>query len=82
MEERWEHPTEAIIVRKVTISGVIWVDGHAYYVSRRLAGQSIPVRVSHGRILVDTQVPLRKEYALAQRTAVARLRRPRGWRQR
>lgn len=82
MEERWEHLTEAIIVRKVTVSGVIWVDGRAYYVSRRLAGQTIPVRVSQGRMVVDAHVPLRKEYVLARGTAVTRLRRPRGWRQR
>ena len=39
--------------RKVTASGVIWVQGHAYYVSRRLAGQVIPIEIVDGRLTID-----------------------------
>lgn len=50
--------------RKVTASGVIWVDGNAYYVSRRLAGQSIQVVIGENRVLIDVLIPLHKEYRL------------------
>jgi hypothetical protein len=57
---------------------VIWLDGHSYYVSRRLSGHTIPVRISAGKLIVDTAVPLHKEYSLPPHEAAPR--RPRGWR--
>jgi hypothetical protein len=72
-------PTDEIVRRKVTASGVIWLRGHAYYISRRLAGQTIGARISDDRLIVDTTVPLRKEYILAQ-AQHGPLRRARGWR--
>jgi hypothetical protein len=50
--------------RKVTASGVIWVQGHAYYVSRRLAGHVIPVEIEDGRLTIEVTIPLRKVYRL------------------
>jgi hypothetical protein len=50
--------------RKVTASGVIWVQGQAYYVSRRLAGHVIPIEIVDGRLTIDVTIPLRKVYRL------------------
>ena len=50
--------------RKVTASGVIWVQGQAYYVSRRLAGHVIPIDIVDGRLTIDVTIPLRKVYRL------------------
>jgi hypothetical protein len=52
------------IRRKVTASGVIWLDGRSYYVSRRLAGRTIPIQIDGGKLIVDATIPLRKEYSL------------------
>ena len=60
------------LTRKVTASGVVWVDGRAYYVSRRLAGSVIPVDVSDGRLVIDVVIPLRKVYRLPKRPASVR----------
>ena len=62
-------PPEATIRRKVTASGVIWLDGRAYYVSRRLAGRTILVKVGGGKLVVDAMIPLRKEYNLPRHVA-------------
>ena len=53
--------------RKVTASGAIWLAGRAYYVSRRLAGLTIPVSIKDGKLVVEASVPLRKEYYLPHR---------------
>ena len=55
--------------RKVTASGVIWVQGHAYYVSRRLAGHVIPIEIVDGRLTIDVTIPLRKVYRLPKGSA-------------
>jgi hypothetical protein len=55
---------ERTIRRKVTASGVIWLDGRSYYVSRRLAGRTIPIQIDGGKLIVDATIPLRKEYSL------------------
>ena len=68
------------IRRKVTASGVIWLDGCSYYVSRRLSGRTIPVRISEGTLIVDATVPLHKEYSLPKAERSTTIRRPRGWR--
>jgi hypothetical protein len=58
---------EATIRRKVTASGVIWLAGRSYYVSRRLAGRNIMVKIGGGKLVVDVAIPLRKEYILQRR---------------
>lgn len=55
--------------RKVTASGVIWVQGQAYYVSRRLAGHVIPIEIVDGRLTIDVTIPLRKVYRLPKGSA-------------
>ena len=55
---------ERTIRRKVTASGVIWLDGQSYYVSRRLSGRTIPVTIEGGKLIVDAMIPLHKEYRL------------------
>ena len=55
--------------RKVTASGVIWVQGQAYYVSRRLAGHVIPIKIVDGRLTIDVTIPLRKVYRLPKEPA-------------
>jgi hypothetical protein len=70
---------EETVRRKVTASGVIWLDGRSYYVSRRLAGRTIPIKLIGGKLLVEATIPLRKEYVLPGRTS-GPVRRPRGWR--
>ena len=57
--------------RKVTASGVIWLDGHAYYVSRHLAGQVIPISVADGRLKIEVTIPLCKVYLLRKRGEAA-----------
>lgn len=52
--------------RKVTASGVIWVQGQAYYVSRRLAGHVIPIEIVDGRLTIEVTIPLRKVYRLSK----------------
>ncbi len=71
-------PTERTVRRKVTASGVIWLDGKSYYVSRRLAGRTIPITIDGGKLIVDAMIPLRKEYTLPRQVSPAI--RPRGWR--
>jgi hypothetical protein len=53
----------------VTASGVIWVQGQAYYVSRRLAGQIIPINIIDDRLTIEVTIPLRKVYRLPKRPA-------------
>lgn len=52
--------------RKVTASGVIWVHGRAFYVSRRLAGHRIPIQIVDGRLIIEVAVPLRKVYRVGR----------------
>jgi hypothetical protein len=71
-------PDEEVIRRKVTASGVIWLDGRAYYISRRLAGRTVAVTIGNDKLVVDTMIPLHKEYSLPRSGSAPR--RPRGWR--
>lgn len=64
--------TASGLSRKVTSSGVIWVQGCAYYVSRRLAGNVIPVGIAGGNLVIDVTIPLRKVYRLPKRRTSAR----------
>ena len=59
-------PQPGALRRKVTASGVIWLHGRAYYVSRQLAGQVIPVEIEDGRLVIDVMIPLHKEYRLPE----------------
>jgi hypothetical protein len=68
--------TDGTLLRKVTASGAIWLAGRAYYVSRRLAGLTIPVSIQDGKLVVEASVPLRKEYHLPLRLGHARCLRP------
>jgi len=61
--------TQSSLSRKVTTSGVIWLNGRSYYVSRRLAGQVIPLRIVGGRLIIDVVIPLQKVYRLPNREA-------------
>jgi hypothetical protein len=70
-------PSEKTIRRKVTSSGVIWLEGRSYYVSRRLAGRTISVRIGGGKLVVDVAVPLHKEYSLPRTPPAAAMARPR-----
>ena len=69
--------TDVRIRRKVTASGVIWLDGRSYYVSRRLAGRTIPIRIGDGKLVVDVAIPLHKEYSLPRQVSAAPVRGPR-----
>lgn len=60
-----------VLRRKVTSSGVIWVQGRSYYVSRRLAGRTIPIEIRQGVLVIDVVVPLHKEYRLPKRATTA-----------
>jgi hypothetical protein len=61
--------TSPVLRRKVTSSGVIWVQGRSYYVSRRLAGRTIPIEIRQGVLVIDVVVPLHKECRLSRRSA-------------
>ena len=60
--------THFSVSRKVTASGVVWLNGRSYYVSRRLAGQVIPLRIVGGRLIIDVAVPLHKVYRLPNKS--------------
>ena len=54
-----------IFSRKVAHSGHISYEGRPYFISKNLAGHSIRLVVLEGRLIVDTTIPLHKEYRLA-----------------
>ncbi|MBV9689441.1 MAG: hypothetical protein JO202_06995 [Ktedonobacteraceae bacterium] len=53
-----------IFSRKVARSGHISYEGHPYFVSKNLAGRYIRFVVLADRLIVDTSIPLHKEYQL------------------
>jgi hypothetical protein len=53
-----------IYSRKVARSGHISYEGRPYFVSKALAGHYIRLIVVDDRMIVDTAIPLHKEYAL------------------
>lgn len=58
-------PQEAnIFSRKVARSGHISFEGRPYFVSKALAGSYIRLVVFSDRLIVDTAIPLHKEYRL------------------
>jgi hypothetical protein len=69
--ERPENSTKSlpeqanIFSRKVARSGHISYEGRPYFISKNLAGHYIRLVVLEGRLIVDTTIPLHKEYRLA-----------------
>ncbi len=53
-----------IFSRKVARSGHISFEGHPYFISKALAGRYIRLVVLADRLIVDTAIPLHKEYPL------------------
>ena len=59
-------PTNASVCsRKVARSGHISYEGRPYFISKCLAGRYIRLVVLGDRLIVDTAIPLHKEYNLA-----------------
>jgi hypothetical protein len=57
----------SICSRKVARSGHISYEGRPYFISKSLAGRYIRLVVLEGRLIVDTAIPLHKEYTLVLR---------------
>lgn len=53
-----------IFSRKVARSGHISYEGRPYFISKMLAGQYVRLVVLRDRLIVDTTIPLHKEYPL------------------
>ena len=53
-----------IFSRKVARSGHISFEGRPYFVSKALAGRYIRLVVLSDRLIVDTAIPIHKEYRL------------------
>ncbi len=54
----------SIYSRKVARSGHISFEGRPYFISKALAGRYIRLIVLSDRLIVDTAIPLHKEYPL------------------
>lgn len=54
----------SIFSRKVARSGHISYEGRPYFISKALAGRYIRLIVLDDRLIVDTSIPLHKEYPL------------------
>ncbi|GER81966.1 hypothetical protein KTAU_06040 [Thermogemmatispora aurantia] len=54
----------SIFSRKVARSGHISYEGRPYFISKALAGRYIRLIVTNNRLIVDTAIPLHKEYQL------------------
>ncbi len=54
----------SIFSRKVARSGHISYEGRPYFISKALAGRYIRLVVLNNRLIVDTAIPLHKEYQL------------------
>lgn len=54
----------SIFSRKVARSGHISYEGRPYFISKALAGRYIRLVVIADRLIVDTAIPLHKEYPL------------------
>ncbi len=55
----------SIFSRKVARSGHISYEGRPYFISKALAGRYVRLMVLRDRLIVDTSIPLHKEYPLA-----------------
>ncbi len=54
----------SIFSRKVARSGHISFEGRPYFISKALAGRYVRLVVIADRLIVDTSIPLHKEYSL------------------
>jgi hypothetical protein len=63
-EEPFLPPGASIFSRKVARSGHISFEGRPYFISKTLAGRYIRLIVVADRLIVDTTIPLHKEYLL------------------
>lgn len=54
----------SILSRKVARSGHISYEGHPYFISKTLAGRYVRLVVLADRLIIDTSIPLHKEYPL------------------
>lgn len=54
----------SILSRKVARSGHISYEGRPYFISKTLAGRYIRLVVFEDRLIVDTAIPLHKEYRI------------------
>ncbi len=54
----------SIFSRKVARSGHISYEGRPYFISKALAGRYVRLVVVSDRLIVDTAIPLHKEYPL------------------
>jgi len=54
----------SICSRKVARSGHISYEGRPYFISKALAGRYIRLVILADRMIVDTAIPLHKEYRL------------------
>jgi hypothetical protein len=54
----------SIFSRKVARSGHISFEGRPYFISKALAGRYIRLVIIADRLIVDTSIPLHKEYSL------------------
>lgn len=54
----------SICSRKVARSGHISFEGRPYFISKTLAGRYIRLVVLADRLIVDTAIPLHKEYQI------------------
>ncbi len=66
MERKPEEQTEYVhtVTRKVTNSGYISYANQIYFISKTLAGKYVTVKIIDERLVIDTQIPLHKEYNL------------------
>jgi len=53
-----------IFSRKVARSGHIYFEGRPFFISKALAGRYIRLVVLSDRLIVDTSIPLHKDYRL------------------
>ena len=53
-----------VCIRKVARSGHISYDGRPFFISKALAGQYVRLIIFGERIIIDTAIPLHKEFPL------------------
>lgn len=53
-----------ICIRKVARSGHISYDGRSFFISKTLAGHYIRLIIFGQRMIIDTSIPLHKEFSL------------------
>lgn len=53
-----------VCIRKVAHSGHISYDGRPFFISKALAGHYIRLIIFGERIIIDTAIPLHKEFSL------------------